>query len=51
MDRGSAAEPAMQPAATITDTDWRNVDGREQDGAAREDRTLDLTLTKGVLYH
>lgn len=21
------------------------------DGAAREDRTLDLSLTKGVLYH
>jgi hypothetical protein len=23
----------------------------KRDGAAREDRTLDLTLTKGVLYH
>ena len=25
--------------------------GAKEDGAAREDRTLDLSLTKGVLYH
>ena len=29
----------------------RDIILKRFDGAAREDRTLDLSLTKGVLYH
>jgi hypothetical protein len=41
----------VQEKGDLASRDFELLSHTAGDGAAREDRTLDLSLTKGVLYH